>query len=335
MKKKSLIMCLSTLLVVTLLTTGCGKEIEVKNGSKVAVSTKNEKYTATEYYNKIKEDNITTLVDLIDHDLLDKEYKTTDDETESIDNQINQIKQYYGGDDEDSFNTIIKQYFGVENEKELREKLSLEYKRKEAVEDYIEKHLTNDEIKKYYDENITGDIKASHILVAVNVKSDAKDEEKTAASEKALKKANKIIEKLNNGEKFEDMVKKYSDDKATSSSGGDLGFFNLSDMPEAFSNAVKDLKKNEYTKEPVETESGYHIILKTDEKAKKKLKEVKSDIIEKLREEKLNNDSGLYYETLEAIREDKKIKWNDDTLKKAYKKYCKELKENARSSSNS
>ena len=37
MKKKSLIMCLSTLLVVTLLTTGCGKEIEVKNGSKVAV----------------------------------------------------------------------------------------------------------------------------------------------------------------------------------------------------------------------------------------------------------------------------------------------------------
>ena len=330
MKNKKIVLFIVTIFVVGIFATGCGKEVEVKNGSKVAVSTKAEKYTATEYYNKIKEDNISTLIDLIDHDILDKEYKTTDEETEEIDKQINQIKQYYG-EDEDTFNSIIKQYFGVDSEKKLRKKLSLEYKRKEAVEDYIEKHITDKEIKDYYKDNITGDIKASHILVAVNVKSDAKDEEKTAASEKALKKAKKIIEKLDNGEKFADLVKKYSDDKATVTNGGDLGYFNLADMPDTFSNAVKDLKKDEYTKEPVETESGYHIILKTGEKDKKKLKEVKSDIIEKIREEKMNSDSSVFYSTLEKIREDKKIKWNDDSLKKAYKKYMKDLKENAKS----
>ena len=334
MKNKKTILFLAAILVVGLFTTGCGKEIEVKNGSKVAVSTKTQKYTATEYYNKIKEDNISTLIDLIDHDLLDKEYKTTDEETEEIDKQINQIKQYYG-EDEDSFISIIKQYFGVDTEKQLRKKLSLEFKRKEAVEDYIEKHITDKEIKDYYNENITGDIKASHILVAVNVKSDAKDEDKAAASQKALKKAKKIIEKLDNGEDFKDMVKKYSDDKATVTNGGDLGYFNLADMPDTFSEAVKGLKTDEYTKEPVETESGYHIILKTGEKDKKKLKEVKSDIIEKIREEKLKNDSSLFYTTLEKIREDKKIKWNDDSLKKAYKNYMKELKENANSSQTS
>ena len=51
--------------------TGCGKEVEVKNGSKVAVSLDKNKYTATEYYEKIKEANISTLIDTIDHDLFD------------------------------------------------------------------------------------------------------------------------------------------------------------------------------------------------------------------------------------------------------------------------
>ena len=59
MKKKKIIMSLATLLLVTTITTGCGKSVEVKNGAKVAVSTSDEKITATEYYNKIKKTNIS------------------------------------------------------------------------------------------------------------------------------------------------------------------------------------------------------------------------------------------------------------------------------------
>ena len=105
-------------------------------------------------------------------------------------------------------------------------------------------------------------------------------------------------------------------------------------MVSEFSNAVKELKKDEYTKEPVKTEYGYHIILKTGEKDKKKLKEVKEEIIEKIRDQKMQNDPTLLYKTLIEIRKDKKIKWNDSELKKAYEDYMDGLIEKASTSNN-
>ncbi len=324
MKKSKIILGVSALLVASLIVTGCGKEIPVKNGSKVAVSVKGDKFTATEYYEEIKEAGISNLINMIDRSILEKKYKSTDDEKEYINNQIEQIKQYYD-EDESAYKSIIKQYFGANNESELKEKLSLEYKRNKAVEDYIEEHLKDDEIEKYYNENIHGQIKASHILITVDVKDTATEEEKKEAENKALEKAKKVIKELNSGKKFKDLAKKYSQDKSNASNGGDLGYFDLSDMVTEFSNAAKELKNNEYTKEPVKTQYGYHIILKTGEKDKAKLKDVKDEIKEKLREEKLNNDPTLYYETLMSIREDNKIKWNDDVLKNAYNKYMQDL----------
>lgn len=324
MKKSKIVMGISALLVVSLIMTGCGKKIEVKNGSKVAVSIKGDKFTATEYYQKIKKDNIHTIVEMIDHSILDKKYKSDEEEKEYIENQIKQIKSYYGEDDE-TYKKVIKQYFGVDSEEELKEMIALEYKREKAVNEYIEKNIKDDEIEKYYNENIFGEIKASHILISTNTKADATDEEKAKAEKEALEKAKKVIKELNKGKKFKDLAKKYSDDKATSSNGGDLGYFQLGDMVVDFSNAVKELKKNEYTKEPVKTQYGYHIILRTGEKDRAKLEDVKDDIKEKIRENKLNEDKTLYYETLKEIREENKIKWNDDELKNAYENYMQEL----------
>ena len=329
MKKKKIITALSVLLIVSIIATGCGKDIEVKNGSKVAVKIKGNKYTATEYYERIKEDNISILVDMIDKDLLSKKYKDDKKEKEEIDKQIEQIKSYYGGNEE-TYKSIIKQYFGVEDEDELREKLSLEYKRKKAVEKYIEKNLSDNEIKKYYEDEVFGKVKASHILITVKVDENATEEEKEKADAKAKEKAEKIIKELNEGKKFSKLAKKYSEDESNATNGGDLGYFELNDMVTEFSDAVKDLKKNEYTKEPVKTEYGDHIILKTGEKDKPSLKEAKKEIKEKLREQKLNDDPSTYYETLRKIREESKIKWNDDTLKKAYNKYMDDLIENSK-----
>ena len=324
MKKKNIISKISSILIVSLMLTGCGKEVEIKNGSKVTVSLDKTKITATEYYNEIKEDNISKIVDMIDHNLFDKKYKTTDDEKDSIENQIKQIKSYYGNDDK-TYENILKQYFGVSDEKELREKLSLEYKRKLAIKEYIKENLSDNEIKKYYNDNIFGKVSAKHILIAIDTKSDETDDEKTKKEEEAKKEAENIIKELDNGKKFEDLAKEHSQDESTKLSGGDLGYFELDEMVEEFSNAVKDLEINKYTKEPVKTEYGYHIILKTDQKAKPKLKTVKSKIKDKLTDDKLKNDNSLYYEALKEIREQNKIKWNDDKLKKAYNKYIENL----------
>ena len=135
MKKKYLLISVLFLLLIT----GCGKKAELKNGSEVAVSVKGGKISATEYYESIKENNISRIIDTIDHKLLDEKYKTDEDEEKEVTSQIEQIKTNYGSD-EDNYKAVLRQYFGVESEKELKEVLSLEYKRNMAVEDYVKKH---------------------------------------------------------------------------------------------------------------------------------------------------------------------------------------------------
>ena len=210
--------------------------------------------------------------------------------------------------------------------------LRLEYKRNEAIEDYIKDALSDREIENYYNENIIGDIKASHILIKPDVDSDATDEEKQKAENKAKKEAEKIIKKLKDGEDFAKLAKEYSDDTSTAKDGGNLGYFNTDDMDENFMDAVKKLNNNEYTKEPVKTQYGYHIILKVDQKDKPKLKEVKDDIKTTLANAKLDGNSTLHYQTLIDIREKNNIKWQDDKLEKQYNELMDQLLEAASSS---
>lgn len=326
-KKLGISICLISALVLTV--TGCGKKAELDD-NKTAVSLKGIKLTATDYYNEIKKSNISKLVDMIDHQLFDKKYESNDDEDQAVEEQINQLKENYS--DETTFQSVIQQYFGVNSEDELEDMLRLEYKRNEAVEEFVADNLTDKEIEDYYDQNIIGDIKASHILITPDVDSDATDEEKEKAENKAKKEAERIIKKLDEGEDFAELAKKYSDDEATAKNGGDLDYFNTDDMDENFMDAVKKLDNDEYTKEPVKTQYGYHIILKVDQKEKPKLKEVKDSIKETLANNKLNNNSTLHYETLMDIREENNIKWNDDELEKQYNELMDQLIKAASSS---
>lgn len=330
MKNNKMIKCFSALLVISLLACGCGKEIEVKNGSKVAVSTKGSKITATEFYDTIKKENIAQLVDMIDNGLFSKKYKDKKAEEDTkVKEQIDSIKSYYGSDP-DTYKAALRQFFGVNTEEELEEMIRLEYKRSLAVADYIMDNLKDDEIEKYYNDEVFGQVKASHILIPVETTDKATEDEKAAAEKVAKEEAEKIIKQLKDGKKFATLAKKYSKDEGTATNGGDLGYFNLDEMVEEFSNAVKELKVDEYTKEPVKSQFGYHIIIKTGEKEKEALKDIKEDIKTKLKERKLNNDSTLYYTTLQEIREANNIKWNDDVLKKAYKDYMDEIIETAK-----
>ena len=330
MKNNKMIKCFSALLVISLLACGCGKEIEVKNGSKVAVSTKGSKITATEFYDTIKKENIAQLVDMIDNGLFSKKYKDKKSEEDTkVKEQIDSIKSYYGSDP-DTYKAALRQFFGVNTEEELEEMIRLEYKRSLAVADYIMDNLKDDEIEKYYNDEVFGQVKASHILIPVETTDKATEDEKAAAEKVAKEEAKKIIKQLKDGKKFATLAKKYSKDEGTATNGGDLGYFNLDEMVEEFSNAVKELKVDEYTKEPVKSQFGYHIIIKTGEKEKEALKDIKEDIKTKLKERKLNNDSTLYYTTLQEIREANNIKWNDDVLKKAYKDYMDEIIETAK-----
>jgi parvulin-like peptidyl-prolyl isomerase len=214
---------------------------------------------------------------MIDKEILFKEYENKMQDAEDYANDsVKSLQENY--ETEEELLNAIQNYYGYSNLKEFKEYITLNYFRDLATDDYAKSQVTDEAINKYYEEETVGDIEASHILITVNVKDDATDEEKEKAEKEALKKANEVIEKLNKGEKFEDLAKSYSEDDSNKNNGGALSKFNKGDMVKEFETAAYDLKVNEYTKEPVKTSYGYHIILKTKEYDKDKLENVKEDI---------------------------------------------------------
>ena len=72
--------------------------------------------------------------------------------------------------------------------------------------------------------------------------------------------AQKVIDQLNRGTSFDDLAKRLSTDKNSAVRGGDLGWFPPNQMPPSFADAIALLKKGEYTKTPVQTPAGWHVI---------------------------------------------------------------------------
>ncbi|MDE2263828.1 MAG: peptidylprolyl isomerase [Gammaproteobacteria bacterium] len=107
------------------------------------------------------------------------------------------------------------------------------------------KQPTDDELKAEYDAEVAKlpktEYHARHILVATQPF------------------AQKIIDRLKKGEKFEDLAKAESMD-SSKTNGGDLGWFTLDHMVKPFADAVSNLKVGEYTAEPVQTQYGWHVI---------------------------------------------------------------------------
>lgn len=319
MKKK-----LICILAVLLLVTSCGKVPKLKNGDEAVVTMKDGDISVEELYSEMKEKYaLDMLITKIDTAILNNVYKTDDEEKNYIDKQLETIKYYYETyykSQYKSFQEYLTQN-GVESEDELKENIRLTYKRNKAIKDYVKSIITDKEIEKYYDEEIFGDISASHILIKPEYDDNASDEEKKEAEKKALKEAKEVIAKLKKGEDFAELAKEYSDDSSNSKSGGKLADFNHGQMVEAFEDAAKELKVGSYTTTPVKTEFGYHIILKTAQKDKPALKEVKDDIISDLTDEKLKDDSTLEVTALVELRKKHKVEIQDKDIKKLYEAY--------------
>lgn len=310
------------------LVTGCGNEL--KKGEKVVAKVSDYKVTADDLYNEMKDKYaIKILIDKIDHELMDTKFKTDDKEEENIDNQIKQLKESYGIKEDGDLDSIIKQVYGLENEKELRNMLSLNYKRDLAIKDYVaNKVVTDEEVTEYYDANIIGEVEVKHILITSNANEEDSDEVKEQKEEEAKKKAEDIIKKLDNGESFDSLAKKYSDDKATAAKGGKIGKFSSTDNLEAsIVQALASLKKGKYTKEPVKTTYGYEIVLKVSEKDKKEKADIEKDIRNTIAQDKIDSDnsSSAYYRRLKDFREANGLKFSDSSIEKLYNKYMDSL----------
>jgi peptidyl-prolyl cis-trans isomerase C len=86
------------------------------------------------------------------------------------------------------------------------------------------------------------------------------------------------------------LAKEFSKDQSNSATGGDLGYFAQSDMVKEFSDAAYSLKANEYTKAPVKTQFGFHVIQALDKRDRPapKLDDIKPQIEGQVKRDILN-----------------------------------------------
>ena len=311
-------------LVALLLITGCKQVPKLENGKEKVVSFNKGGIAVDELYDEMKESiGFNTLINMIDKQIANEKYEETDDEKTYISSQINNAKAYYEyiyKNQYASFDAYIKDYYGAANESELQEIFRLSYRRNQLVKDYIKGNIKDSEIEDYFNNKYLGDIEASHILITANYTDSATDEEKKKAEDEALKTAKEVIKKLNDGGDFAALAKEYSKD-GSADNGGVLGRFGQGDMVAEFESAAYKLEVGKYTKEPVKTQFGYHIILKTKDYGKGELKDAKDKIVETLLNEKLNSDSDIVYKTLIDVREDYGLKIEDTYLKEQYDNY--------------
>ena len=75
--------------------------------------------------------------------------------------------------------------------------------------------------------------------------------------------ATSVVQRLEKGDKFEDVAKKESMD-SSKDNGGDLGWFTPDRMVKPFAEAVVSMKPGDFTHKPVQTQYGWHVIQLVD-----------------------------------------------------------------------
>ncbi len=180
---------------------------------------------------------------------------------------------------------------GLDKDKKIK-RLMTQYLTRVVAQIYLSrataKLVTDDVLQKAYEKYKAGfkgneEVRASHILV------------------KTKKEAQEVIVRLDKGEKFAKLAKARSTGPSKAQ-GGDLGYFQRGQMVKSFAKAAFALKKGEYTKSPVKTQFGWHVIMLVDRRRKSAppFEQVKA---------KLRQEAGrmLQAETVKGLRSKAKI----------------------------
>ena len=289
----------------------------LKDGTQPVAEIDGYTVTANDLYEDMKDVySISSLLDKIDNKILEEKYPETDEMNDELKQQAESYysayKQYYKMDKE----TFLSNN-GFGSEKAFLEYLRLQYRRNKYAEDYIKTLISDKEVEKYYEDKVYGDINTKHILVKVD--SSASDEDK----KKAENLAKEIISKLNNGKSFDDVKEEYKDQITYE----ELGYKSYNaNLESAYMEAMQKLENNSYSKEPVKTSYGYHVIYRIDQKEKPALEDVKEEIIDSLVSEKKSEDKNISYVALDKMREESGLKFSDTVLEKKYNTYMSQYK---------
>ena len=287
----------------------------LKDGTQPIAEIKNGVITADDLYDSMKSYySVKALLNEIDDMILSKKYPSNDEMESSILKTANYYFEVYEKNYGYTKDKFLSEY-GFSSEKDFIDSLRLDYRRNEYYEAYVLGMITDKEIQKYYDDEVFGEVDSKHILVST------KSGDMSSDDAKAL--ANEIIGKLNKGSSWDDVIKEYKDKIIEE----DLGYnaFNAS-LESAYLQECKKLAVNTYSKTPVLTSYGYHIVYKKAQKDKPKLEDVKDDVKNMIANQKKNADENLYNKSLVKMREEAELKFEDTKFSEQYKEYIKDFK---------
>ncbi|QRM53405.1 peptidylprolyl isomerase [Sinorhizobium sp. BG8] len=197
---------------------------------------------------------------------------------------------------------------GLQNDETFKQRVAYLTDR-ELHNAYFKKHVvdsvTPEEVKARYEKEIAAiepqeEVHARHILV--KTQQEAKD----------------VIVALDGGKDFVELAKEKSTDP-NKSEGGDLGYFTKGRMVPEFETAAFALEKGTYSKEPVQTQFGFHVI-KVEDKRKQApptLEQVQDQVRQLVMRDK-------YVKLLEDAKAESTVEIEDPALKKAYEEVNKQ-----------
>jgi peptidyl-prolyl cis-trans isomerase SurA len=169
---------------------------------------------------------------------------------------------------------------------------------KRVISEEVGSHIntTNDEVQKYYDTHKQDFVRPEQVaLRSIEINTAGKTDAEVA---ELKKKADTALKRIQDGEDFGEIAKRYSDG-STAKQGGYLGVYKRGELSPALEEVVFKMKKNDLT--PVmETKQGFLImqVLEHYDEGEQTLATVSDEIRNKLYDEKLEPALRDYLKTL-------------------------------------
>lgn len=252
-----------------------------------------EKITKEDLYQAMKNvSGSVTLRTLILEQVLLQSVEDSDALRKEAEDEVKKQIESAGG--EDVFQELLN-YQQLGSVEEFTYQMFVSKMFEEVVKGEID--MSDEAIKKFYEEGYAPLMEAQHILV------DSEEE------------AKKAIERIDGGEEFDAVAQEISKD-STAQNGGLLSPFTTGQMVPEFEEAVKGMKNGEMSKEPVKSEYGFHVIKTLNNGEKKPLDEVKKEVEDQYVQKKFA-DTKFAYGIIGDLIKDTGYEIKDEELKGA------------------
>lgn len=213
---------------------------------------------------------------------------------EDVDAELEREAEPYGGVEEFE-DMIAMQGMSLDD---VRNSVRTSLQVRAAIQDHVE--ITEEEIEEAY-ENYAIDSTVAHILV------------------EDLGLAEEIIDELNDGADFGELVAEHTMDTGTIESNGELVLEPGRFVPE-FEEAAMELEEGEFTQEPVESQFGYHIIKLVEEGEKGTLEEER-ETIEAMILDSYMQDQAVVQEAIGELVRNANVQISDEDLTGAMQQF--------------